>query len=123
MVSFQSLSKNKDIWKALVKTVPPTTYLAQTFKDDPSNKQAYRIAIKAIQLSGKYPKNSLKYRLKTESIQNELLDNHLKKIYKQSLIRTTLKNNMIKKYWKDKQKEEIKPKCNCRNEGFGFCFC
>ncbi len=120
MVCFQSLSKNKDIWKALVKTVPPTTYIANTFMSDPSNKEAYRIAIKAIRLSGKYPKHSLRYRLKKESIQNELLDNHLKKIYKQSLIRTTLKNNMIKKYFKDR--EDLKPKCNCRNEGFGFCF-
>jgi len=110
-----------DIRKAQEFYLPPTDNIRDEYVKWDRNNQAYRTSL--IALGKKYKKGSLRYRLKKEAIQNQLIDNFINKIFIQSQIRTKLKNQMIIDYFKHKKPIPKSCKLDCRRKGFGFCFC
>ena len=105
-------------------------YLQESIKEDKKIMYNFGLASHAIK-NGKYKNDKLKQRLKLEAIKNEFIDIFLFKFLKRKEIIINIKNNCIINYFKydydeimkELDKLIIKPKCNCKNIGFGFCFC
>ena len=107
-------------------------YLQESIKKDKTIMYNFGIASYAIK-KGKYKNDKLKQRLKLDATKNQFIDSFLLKFLKRKEIIINIKNNCIINYFKydyDEIMEELdrliikptKPKCNCRNIGFGFCF-
>ena len=107
-----------------------TYWIEQLLKDDKNIMKNFGIASFAIK-NGKYKNNKFKQKLKLQSTKNEFIDIFLMKLLRRKEIIINIKNKIIKDFFKldyDKIMLEldnliIKPKCDCRIIGFGFCFC
>lgn len=108
-------------------------YLQESIKKDKKIMYNFGLSAHAIK-NGKYKNDKLKQRLKLEATKNEFVDIFLFKFLKRKEIIINIKNNCIINYFKydyDDIMEQLDkliikptvPKCNCKNIGFGFCFC
>ena len=121
MVSFNIQTQSLDL---------ETSWIEQQLKDDKNIKKNFDIASFAIK-NGKYKNNKFKQKLKLLATKNEFIDFFLLKYLKRKEITINIKNKIINDFFKldyDKIMLEldnliIKPKCDCRSIGFGFCFC
>ena len=118
--------------------LPEPQQLHHQLAKDESIMYQYGICVQAVKLNPKY-KQKRKYRMKIEAIKNQFIDCFLSKEIKRIQIIVKIKNDLISEYFKkvnsyDYIMEELDkllvkpvvkpdPQCNCRNEGFGFCFC
>lgn len=134
------LSRDKEI--AIKESLPPPELLGEMMKNDEGIMLNFGVCMKALNGCGKYQKNSRRYKMKQQAIKNQFIDSYLAKMMKKSQIVVNVKNNLVLDHFKNK-KEKIDfdelmkeldeilntpidssdPSCNCRNEGFGFCFC
>ena len=103
---------------------------------------SFGLASRAIK-TGKYRNDPTKQRLKLEATKNEFIDvflynylfrkNTIIKIKNKLIMEYDFKRTKINEYELIMKELDIlleiptnkieKPKCNCKNKGFGFCFC
>lgn len=84
---------------------------------------------------GKNSHNPALVRMKIKAIKNEYIDAFLWTYLKKKDVIIKLKNKLILEYYPQYKRNEydriikeldsliISPKCTCRSDGFGFCFC
>lgn len=117
--------------------LPSPKIISECLYKDKEIVNKFHICIKNI----KYKPNTLKYRLKLEATKGIFIDDFINKLIKKIDIIIKIKNKCIIDYFNqfktkynyddiikelDELLEQNKPiinKCNCANEGFGFCFC
>ncbi len=107
-------------------------YIGELAGEDSYNLKQLGICKYAIE-NGKYRNNPRKIRMKLRAVQRQLSDTYLYNFLKKRNIIINLIVKKVSEYWKKKNSYEnimkeldkliIKPTCNCRNKGFGFCFC
>ena len=83
--------------------------------------------------NGKYKNNPRKQRMKLKALQRQLSDCYLYNFLKKRNIIISLICHNLSEYWKHKNSYEnimseldkliIKHTCDCRQKGFGLCFC
>ena len=68
--------------------------------------------------------SKIKHRIELLKLSSNILDYYLVTLIKKLQIIIDIKTNSIINYWKDKcNAKPLATLCNCRNKGFGFCFC
>lgn len=117
--------------------LPSPKIISNCLYNDKETVKKFQLCINNI----KYKPNTLKYRLKLEATKGLFIDQFLIKLIKKIHIIVNIKNKCIIDYFEQfktkynydeiikeldellQTNEPIIPKCNCANEGFGFCFC
>jgi len=137
------ISPEKDweiILGALEYSLPPPIDCIKMMMANRSWREPYSLAVGLFKQSTPYKKNSRIYTIKLNSIKFKFLRDFLDvEINKKKIIRNNIIITGIRKFWigqptESKEEEFIRinkeldsllwtPKCNCRNVGFGFCFC
>ncbi len=109
-----------------------TKWIQEQFLADKKVQSSYQLAKLAI-LNGKYCGDTRKQKLKLKATKNEFIECFLSRFLKKKSIIISIIVKGIKDYWSKQPSEYDKimkeldsllvKKCNCANEGFGFCFC
>lgn len=126
--------------KHLINSLPlETDWIMPLLEKDKKIMYNYGIASLAIR-TGKYKNDVIKQRRKLKAVKNEFIDCFIYSYLKKKRIVVNLIVKLVKDYWKEfnsydnimKQIDKLLwnppvvpfvPDCDCRNIGFGFCFC
>lgn len=124
----------EQIHNAIKESLPPVKQVSELLSNDKGIMLNYGICVNAVKSNPKYS-NKRVYRMKIEAIKNQFIDCFLSKQIKRVQIIMKIKNDAIKNHFEkvnsyeyimeelDKLIVKPKHKCNCKNVGFGFCFC
>jgi len=137
------ISPEKDweiILGALEYSLPPPIACIRMMMSQRDWREPYSLAVKLFKSTTPYKVKSRIYTIKLNSIKFKFLRDFLDiEINKKKIIRNNIIITEIRKFWvrqpKETKEEEFirinkeldsllwTSKCNCRNVGFGFCFC